>query len=311
MAKPPSNNCYIFFHNIHWITLVYALLSWVFPNHLPITGTSKKFRGASEASWHQVGPVINQFRRRVTPKWMVKIMEKSYEKMGWFGRFPHDFWKRPFIQLMVRKSGEKTSWWQVNIPSFTMGFSTIPGGCLGFLPSTVGLYITPSYLFKSRIISEPLPQSRRTTPVKPILFIRTFIRGPITPDRWNSPWRNYTETLNVWYIYLNYTWLISMINVGKYILHYIECLGIVISCCFILCLNNCSYPEARHHNSWCPSIQHVAPRCHADVLFVEMHIAGLPKGLASPLLKMTPFLENTRAFTKTYQNVNKQPYVVW
>ena len=92
-----------------------------------------------------------------------------------------------------------------------------------------------------------------------------------------------------------------MINVGKYILHSV--FGyIVISCCFILCLNNCSYPEARHDNSWCPSIQHVAPRCHADVLFVEMHIAGLPKGLASPLLKMTPFLENTRAFTKTSIN---------
>ena len=109
-------------------------------------GTSKKFRGASEASWHQVGHVTNQFRSRVTPKWTVKIMEK------------------PIKHGMI---------W---------GFSHIFGNTHLGVIHFIGV-ITPNYLFISRIISEPLPQSRLITPVKPILFIRPFIRGSITPDR--------------------------------------------------------------------------------------------------------------------------------
>ena len=38
---------------------------------------------------------------------------------------------------MVQKSGKLTSWGEGSLSHYLQGFSTIPGGCLGFQPSTV------------------------------------------------------------------------------------------------------------------------------------------------------------------------------
>jgi len=71
---------------------------------------------------------------------------------------------------MVQKSSVNQLRLVVEIPLFTTGFSTIPGGCLGFLPSTVGMtpYIKKVmkvmiFFFSSFILSRCLKTSMGCT----------------------------------------------------------------------------------------------------------------------------------------------------
>ena len=65
-----------------------------------------------------------------------KMVHGSCQALRKEALFIGNCWPR-FLALMVQKSGEITSWGNGSLSHYLQGFIKMPGGCLGFLPSTV------------------------------------------------------------------------------------------------------------------------------------------------------------------------------
>ena len=80
-------------------------------------------------------------KNRGTPKWMVKIMENPLKKLDDLGGNNHNF--RENTHILCIATPKKYCWWTKSCTTkdddcpIIYKVFTIPGGCLGFLPSTV------------------------------------------------------------------------------------------------------------------------------------------------------------------------------